>query len=84
MSDIEEDVVLARIGNERSEMLSDYAVPVGRVLLVEEALEILRNLFLCLLAVNSSVNLLLNIVFHVLVHLTDDPCHASLRHLSRA
>jgi hypothetical protein len=41
LSDIEEDVVLARISNERSEMLSDYAVPVGRVLLVEEALEIL-------------------------------------------
>ncbi len=40
LPNIEENVVLACIGNVRSEMLAYYTMPVGRVLLVKEALNI--------------------------------------------
>lgn len=40
LTDVEEDVVLAGIGNVRGEVLANDAVPVGRVLLVKEALDV--------------------------------------------
>ena len=40
LTDVEEDVVLACIGNVRGEVLAHHTMPVGGVLLVEEALDV--------------------------------------------
>jgi hypothetical protein len=61
-------------------VLADDAVPVGRVLLVEEGLDELGNFLLGLLLIDGSVDLLLNIVLHVLVHLADYPGNVTLCH----
>ncbi|TNV76624.1 hypothetical protein FGO68_gene4135 [Halteria grandinella] len=83
LTDVEENVVLARVGYERGEVLSDDTVPVGRVLFVEEGLEIFGDFLLSLFLIDSAVNLLLDVVFHVLVHLADHPCHIALCHFQQ-
>ena len=72
--------MLAGVSHERSEVLADDAVPVGRVLLVEERFEVLRDFLLGLFLIDGAVHLLLHVVLHVLVHLAHDPSHAALRH----
>ena len=72
--------MLAGVCHIRGEVLADDAVPVGRVLLVEEGLDELGNFLLGLLLIDGSVDLLLNIVLHVLVHLADYPGNVTLSH----
>ena len=62
-------------------MLTDAAVPVWSVLLVEELLDIFRDLFLSFFGVDGFVYLLLDVVLHILVHLADYPLHITLGHL---
>ena len=61
-------------------MLAYHAVPVGRVLLVEEVLNELGDLLLGLFLIDGAVDLLLHIVLHVLVHLAHNPSDVTLCH----
>ena len=61
-------------------MLADHTVPVGGVFLVKEILDELRDLLLSLFLIDGTVDLLFNIILHVLVHLADDPSNATLCH----
>ena len=62
------------------EVLSYAAMPVRTVSLVEELLDDLSLLFFCFLLINGFVDHLFDVVFHLLVHLANDPVHTSLRH----
>ena len=61
-------------------MLADHTVPVGGVFLVKEILDELRDLLLSLFLIDGTVDLLFNIILHVLVHLADDPSNVTLCH----
>ena len=62
-------------------MLANDAMPVRRVLLIEEGLQVFGYLFLGLFLVDCAVDLLLNVVLHVLVHLADHPGNITLCHI---
>ena len=80
MTDVEEDVVLACVGYITGKMLADNAVPVGSVLAVEVLLDELGDLLFGVRFIEGEVNLLLNVLFHVNSHFTDDPLDVSLSH----
>ena len=73
-----EYVCLARIRYVGRKVLSHNAVPIGRVLLVEESLDEFCNIFFCVLLVHDVVDLLLEVSLHFFVHLADDPRDSSL------
>ena len=65
--------MLTLIGHIARKMFSDAAMPVGTVGHIKELFDEQTDLHLSFFLINSLVNLLLDIVFHVLVHLADDP-----------
>ena len=82
LSDVEENVMLARVGHVRGEVLAHYTVPVRRVLHVKELLNRFCDLFFCVGFVNSGVNLLLDVLLHVGRHFADYPLDVSFCHFS--
>ena len=81
LTDIEENVVLACISNVWCKMLAYYTMPVWWILLIKETLNVFRNFLLSFFIIDSTIDLLLYIVFHVLVHLADHPGNIALSHL---
>lgn len=80
LSNVKEDVVLARIRYIGSKVLTYYTVPVGRIFFIEKGFNVFRDFFFSLFLINCSVYLLLYIVFHVLVHFADYPSDISFCH----
>ena len=74
-----EYVTFARVRYVRREVLTNHTVPVWRVLLVEETLNVLCDLLLSVLLVHDLVNLLLEVALHFLTHLAHHPLYCSLR-----
>ena len=72
--------MLALISYETREMLTHTAMPVGSVGLIEEFLNKFTDVFFGLVLIDSFVDLLLNIVFHFLVHFADNPLNITLGH----
>ena len=77
LSNLAEYVTFARVRYVGRKVLPYYAVPVGRVLLVEEAFDELGDLLLGILVVHDVVDLLLEVGLHLFAHLADDPLHSS-------
>ena len=78
MTNVEEDVVLARVSYIAREVLAHDAVPVGRVLLVEVLLDELGDLLLvAVVLVYGHVHLFLDVRLHVRGHLANDPVDVS-------
>ena len=82
LTNIEKDVVLARVGNIACEMFANNTVPVRRIFAIEVLLYEFRDLLLSVRLIKGQVNLLLNVLLHVLCHLTDNPLNISFCHLS--
>ena len=72
--------MLALISYETCKMLTHTAVPVGTVGLVEEFLNKFTDVLFGLVLIDGLVDLLLNIVFHFLVHFADNPFNITLGH----
>ena len=81
LPNIEEDVVLRSIRYIAGEVFSNNAVPVGRVFFVEKGFDKLSDIFFGVFAVNSLVNLVLDVGFHFWGHFADFPLHNSFCHL---
>lgn len=61
-------------------MLANDTVPVGRVFFVEEGFDELSDVFLSLFAVDSLVDLVLDVGLHFQGHVFYLPLHNSLGH----
>lgn len=81
LPDIEEDVMFRCVSNVWSKVLSYYTVPVWRVFLIKETLQIFGYFLLGLFCIYCSINLLFYIIFHILFHFTDNPGDIALCHL---
>ena len=73
-----EYVTFARVRYVRREVLTNHTVPVWRVLLVEETLDVLCNLLLSIFLVHDLIDLLFKVTFHFLAHLAYHPLYCSL------
>ena len=82
LTDVEEDVMLTLVGYIACKMFSDTAMPVGTIRLIKELLNELTDLPLGFFLIDGFINLLLDIIFHVLVHLADNPGNVSFGHLN--
>ena len=81
MTNVEENVMLRGVSYIARKMLSNDAVPVGRILFVKEFLDALGNeLLITVKLINGQVDLLLHVLLHVVGHLANDPCYITLRH----
>ena len=74
--------MLARVSYIAGEVLAYDAVPVGRVLAVEELLDALADLLFraAVVFINRQVHLLLDVLLHLHCHLADYPLHVTFRH----
>lgn len=59
-------------------MLANNTVPIGRILRVKDGLDMLCNVLLRVFLIHDEVNLLLELGFHLLVHLADDVVNNSI------
>ena len=53
-------------------MFAHDTVPIRCILRVEDCLDMLGNILLCVFSVHDIIHLLLELALHFLVHLTDD------------
>ena len=60
-------------------MLADDTVPIWCILGVEDCLDMLRDILLCVLSVHDVVDLFLELALHLFVHLADDIVNDSIR-----
>lgn len=68
------------VGHVGGKMLANHAVPVRRILFIEEILDVFRNSLLSFVGIDGSVYLLFDILEHLVVHLCDDLLQVSFRH----
>ena len=80
LPDVEEYIMLTLVGYIARKVFSDAAMPVGTVGLIKELLDELTDLPLGFFLIDGFIDLLLDLVFHVLVHFADNPVNVSLCH----
>ena len=78
MADLAEDVIFALIRYKGGEVLSNHAMPVGGVVLVEERLDVLGNGLLLLGVVHDFIYLGDKVFLLIFADLLDHPSNVSI------
>ena len=78
LTNLAEDVIFALIRYEGREMLSNNAVPVWSIVLIEESLDVLSNSLLLVSFIHDFIYLGHEVFLHVVTNFLDNPANVSL------